>query len=680
MIQYFWPPQATGGGGSASSVQIQGYGGDSEQNSLANVTVQPSAGSRRAIDAHVRGGAVINTSTAQSGSTTRVINCLNTQIIPGDIIRWLDFTANRLIEEHVESVISGTSFTLAQGLPVAPVGGENFAILRPITEQLDTTGKQVVTLDPPTGGFSTADRQGDTTETAPATDTAASGQNGRLQRIAQRLTSLIALFPASLGQKTMSNSLAVALASDQSSIPVSGPLTDTQLRASAVPISAAALPLPAGAATSAAQTTTNSSLSSIDSKIPALVSGKQPVVVSNTDSSIIVTGSSAVGAAPTFNPVSVSGVDGGGLKRHLLTDSSGRMEINTVQSLPLPSGAATSANQSSELTLIGAVTETAPASDTASSGLNGRLQRIAQRITSLIALLPSALGQSTMANSLAVVLASNQSAIPVTASVTDATASGNITTQNLNPTTGAATAGSTVALALSGNGTVTVQVTGTYTGALTAQGTVDGSTWVALSSIMNVNTGLNLATITSALQGIFQLEVSGLAQVRITALAAVTGTAVVSLRGTNTTGLMGLDAPLPAGSAIIGALTANQSVNVSQMNAVAVLMGTGATGTGSQRTTPASVAGTITQAQITVGVAAVRATVAGTAPNAARVKLMINPSPANTGRIWIGASTVTTTTGMEIIGPDRLVFDFDAGDYYLISDTAAQSVGVVEKV
>ena len=40
---------------------------------------------------------------------------------------------------------------------------------------------------------------------------------------------------------------------------------------------------------------------------------------------------------------------------------------------------------------LGSLTETAPATDTASSGLNGRLQRIAQRLTSLIALLPSAL-------------------------------------------------------------------------------------------------------------------------------------------------------------------------------------------------------------------------------------------------------------------------------------------------
>lgn len=40
---------------------------------------------------------------------------------------------------------------------------------------------------------------------------------------------------------------------------------------------------------------------------------------------------------------------------------------------------------------IGAINESAPASDIANSGLNGRLQRIAQRLTSLIALLPAAL-------------------------------------------------------------------------------------------------------------------------------------------------------------------------------------------------------------------------------------------------------------------------------------------------
>lgn len=83
------------------------------------------------------------------------------------------------------------------------------------------------------------------TEGAPASDTASSGLNGRLQRIAQRLTSLIALIPAALGQGTMAQSLSVTVASNQSAVPVSGtvtasgPVTDTQLRASAVPMSIA---------------------------------------------------------------------------------------------------------------------------------------------------------------------------------------------------------------------------------------------------------------------------------------------------------------------------------------------------------------------------------------------------------------------------------------------------------
>lgn len=114
------------------------------------------------------------------------------------------------------------------------------------------------------------------TETPPASDTASSGLNGRLQRVAQRITSLIALVPAALGQATKAGSLAVTVASDD--------------------------------------------------------------------------------------------------------DLQGK---------------------------LGALTETAPATDTASSGLNGRLQRIAQRLTSLIALVPTSLGTKTAANSLAVTLASD---------------------------------------------------------------------------------------------------------------------------------------------------------------------------------------------------------------------------------------------------------------------------------
>ena len=54
-------------------------------------------------------------------------------------------------------------------------------------------------------------------------------------------------------------------------------LTDAQLRAAALPVSAAALPLPAGASTAALQGTANTSLANIDGKTPVLRSGRSLV-------------------------------------------------------------------------------------------------------------------------------------------------------------------------------------------------------------------------------------------------------------------------------------------------------------------------------------------------------------------------------------------------------------------
>jgi hypothetical protein len=114
----------------------------------------------------------------------------------------------------------------------------------------------------------------------------------------------------------------------------------------------------------------------------------------------------------------------------------------------------------------------------------------------------------------------------------DPTATGSITTQNLNPNSGTPTAGSTVTIAqLNDNGCVGIQVTGTYTGALTPQATIDGVNWVTLGvlSLFNVNFSYN-SIIPSASVGMFQCDVSGFKGFRITALAAMTGTAIVSLQ------------------------------------------------------------------------------------------------------------------------------------------------------
>lgn len=125
----------------------------------------------------------------------------------------------------------------------------------------------------------------------------------------------------------------------------------------------------------------------------------------------------------------------------------------------------------------------------------------------------------------------------------DSSASGTITTANLVPA-GAATAGSAVATgALNGASTLMVQVTGGYTGALSVQGTVDGTTWVTLTGIAFVNlaTDAGTAAIPSGAAGLWMVNVAGLTQARITALAAVTGTATVSLRASLGNGLINVE-------------------------------------------------------------------------------------------------------------------------------------------
>jgi hypothetical protein len=60
---------------------------------------------------------------------------------------------------------------------------------------------------------------GDQNEVAPGNDTATSGINGRLQRIAQNITTLISKIPTTLGNKPMAASLSVTISNDQSVVP-----------------------------------------------------------------------------------------------------------------------------------------------------------------------------------------------------------------------------------------------------------------------------------------------------------------------------------------------------------------------------------------------------------------------------------------------------------------------------
>lgn len=89
---------------------------------------------------------------------------------------------------------------------------------------------------------------------------------------------------------------------------------------------------------------------------------------------------------------------------------------------------------------LGALTETAPATDTASSGLNGRLQRIAQRLTSLIAFIGT-FGAITAGRSVIYDVNGNPVAFLPNATANGATSSRVVSTASNNLTNLKASAG-----------------------------------------------------------------------------------------------------------------------------------------------------------------------------------------------------------------------------------------------
>lgn len=115
---------------------------------------------------------------------------------------------------------------------------------------------------------------------------------------------------------------------------------------------------------------------------------------------------------------------------------------------------------------------------------------------------------------------------------------GNITTRNLVPT-GVSTPGGSVEITLNGAATVGIQVTGTYTGALSLQATIDGTTWVTVGgSPFTTSTGTISATITSGTNGLFLISSAGYLKIRITSInGASTGSANLTLNAIQQTPL-----------------------------------------------------------------------------------------------------------------------------------------------
>lgn len=199
----------------------------------------------------------------------------------------------------------------------------------------------------------------------------------------------------------------------------------------------------------------------------------------------------STGAEDSFMEVDSSGNaqtinnNGSGASAVNIQDGGNSITVDAV-SLPLPTGAATSALQ------------------TAGNA----------SLASIDAGIPSALGQTTMSASMPVVVASDQSAIPVTFTSLDLIASTSLGTLN-----------AAAVVSTQGRGVISFAISGTWSGIISFEATVDGSNWISVYGISAPNR-LNLNS--TASNDNVLIDCAGYSSVRARMSAYTSGSATVA--------------------------------------------------------------------------------------------------------------------------------------------------------
>ena len=289
-----------------------------------------------------------------------------------------------------------------------------------------------------------------------------------------------------------------------------------------------------------------------------------------------------------------------------------------------------------------------------------------------------AAGQAAMAASSPVVIASDQSAIPVTMAAVPtggATAANqvleiaeltDINTKTLAAGQAAMVASSPVVIA-SDQSAIPVTMAAVPTGWATAA-----------NQVLEITALDSIDTKTPALvTGRVPVDGSGVTQ-------PVSGT-VTANAGTGTFAVSAASLPLPAGAATettLAAASAKLPATLGQKAmaaSMAVVLASDQASVPVAATPVVPTALTVKSAGISVGTSAVRLTTDGSAPSATRRVLMANVDTANTSKFYIGPSGVTAANGVILVAGQTFAAENDAGDYYIISNAAAQTVFVTEQ-
>lgn len=204
------------------------------------------------------------------------------------------FSGVSLVQEQILVVINTTEGTILYDLSVAAKGGilsGNVLTLTCETAGMQNTDRLAIFVDLP-GVVQPVSASALPLPTGASTEATLAALKGVADTI-NTAAAAIKTAVESLNTKTTAvNTGAVAgtvgvnnfpaaqpVTDNGGSLTVDGPLTDTQMRATPVPISASALPLPSGAATEASLASMLSEAQSIDNKLPSLDGGRLPVIL-----------------------------------------------------------------------------------------------------------------------------------------------------------------------------------------------------------------------------------------------------------------------------------------------------------------------------------------------------------------------------------------------------------------
>lgn len=412
----------------------------------------------------------------------------------------------------------------SQPLPTGASTEATLALIKAKTDNLDVT-------------LSTRTKPSDT-QTIAGTVTANAGTGNFTVTQATGTNLHTVVDSGSITVSNASGASAVNIQDGGNSLTVDGTISATQSGTWNINNVTGTISLPAGASTAANQTAANTSLASIDSKIPASPSQEHTTAGSPNSSrlsdgtsfykattpadtqpisgtvtaNIGTSGSLALDAsisglqvsqgattsgekgtlvqgavttsAPTYttgqtNPLSLT------IAGAIRTDSSATTQPISAVSLPLPTGAATSANQTT--------------ANTSLSSIDGKLTH----------------GQATMANSVPVVIASDQSSL---SPALDLSTSGTITALN-----------GSVALAVHGVNSAIVSLSGVWVASIQFQGMTPDGNWSNLTSALLPSGGLFSSAVVSVNGSYRLVSTAGYSQIRATATAYTSGTVTVAV-------------------------------------------------------------------------------------------------------------------------------------------------------